>query len=171
MKLPQQTIKDEITMTQIVNNTESRKGKHLSYKERALIEYWFNIQQWSRREIAKELGKAPQTINQEIKDGTVQQKRIYNGQELDFEIYSAEAGQVKYDYARENCGRCPKWLDDQKFVDCADKMMLEYDFSPDSVVGRANLEGEIPKHLILQPQRSTIGLIKDSCRQSTWTYR
>ena len=45
------------------------KGKHLTIDNRRLIERWKN-ENMSNREIAGLLGKAPQTINNEVKRGT-----------------------------------------------------------------------------------------------------
>lgn len=42
------------------------EGKHLIIAERRLIERW-KAQEMSHRQIAQLLGKAPQTINNEIK--------------------------------------------------------------------------------------------------------
>ena len=48
------------------------KGKHLTIDSRRLIERW-KKEGKSNREIASLLGKAPQTIHNEIKRGTVLQ--------------------------------------------------------------------------------------------------
>ena len=48
------------------------KGKHLTIADRRLIERW-KQEDKSNREIAGLLGKAPQTINNEIKQGLVLQ--------------------------------------------------------------------------------------------------
>ena len=48
------------------------KAKHLTIHSRRLIERWKNEEK-SNREIASLLGKAPQTIHNEIKRGTVLQ--------------------------------------------------------------------------------------------------
>ncbi|HFI0977967.1 TPA: helix-turn-helix domain-containing protein, partial [Streptococcus suis] len=45
------------------------KGKHLTIDNRRLIERW-KLENKSNREIAGLLGKAPQTIHNEIKRGT-----------------------------------------------------------------------------------------------------
>lgn len=50
------------------------KGKHLTESERQLIERWKNKERLSNREIAYRLEKAPQTINNEVKRGTIQLK-------------------------------------------------------------------------------------------------
>ena len=49
------------------------KGKHLTIDNRRLIEKW-KIEGKSNREIADLLGKAPQTINNEINRGTTLQQ-------------------------------------------------------------------------------------------------
>ncbi len=62
------------------------KGKHLTIDNRRLIEKW-KIEGKSNHEIADLLGKAPQTINNEINRGTTLQqvrKGVYK------KVYSAE---------------------------------------------------------------------------------
>ncbi|ELU55122.1 hypothetical protein PCS8106_02135, partial [Streptococcus pneumoniae PCS8106] len=49
------------------------KGKHLTIDNRRLIERWKNENK-SNREIAGLLGKAPQTIHNEVKRGTTLQQ-------------------------------------------------------------------------------------------------
>ena len=49
------------------------KGKHLTKDNRRLIERWKN-ENMSNREIAELLGKAPQTINNEVNRGTTLQQ-------------------------------------------------------------------------------------------------
>lgn len=68
------------------------KGKHLTIGERRLIEQWKNENK-SNRQIAKLLGKAPQTIHNEIKRGTILQqvrKGLYK------KVYSADYAQTIY---------------------------------------------------------------------------
>ena len=50
-----------------------QKGKHLTMDNRRLIERWKN-ENMSNRKIAGLLGKAPQTINNEVKRGTTLQQ-------------------------------------------------------------------------------------------------
>lgn len=72
-------------MTQTENTTESRKGKHLNYQERLKIEAWKQLEKpLSNREIASKLGRVPQTIHTEIKDGYVRQirRQVQNGKKL-----------------------------------------------------------------------------------------
>ncbi|HFI0126335.1 TPA: IS30 family transposase, partial [Streptococcus suis] len=73
------------------------KGKHLTIDNRRLIERWKNENK-SNREIAGLLGKAPQTIHNEIKRGTTLQqvrKGIYK------KVYSADYAQTVYQSNRK----------------------------------------------------------------------
>ncbi|WP_028273280.1 helix-turn-helix domain-containing protein, partial [Atopococcus tabaci] len=72
-------------MTQTHLNTESRKGKHLSYAERCQIAV-LKKEKYSNRDIAQVLGRAPETINSEVRNGTVQQLRRQkqNGKTYDY---------------------------------------------------------------------------------------
>ena len=55
-----------------MQNNYTTEAKHLTIHSRRLIERWKNEGK-SNREIASLLGKAPQTIHNEIKHGTVLQ--------------------------------------------------------------------------------------------------
>ncbi|HFI0506207.1 TPA: IS30 family transposase [Streptococcus suis] len=73
------------------------KGKHLTIDNRRLIERW-KLENKSNREIAGLLGKAPQTIHNEIKRGTtIQQVRkgVYK------KVYSADYAQTVYQSNRK----------------------------------------------------------------------
>nr|WP_244871501.1 helix-turn-helix domain-containing protein [Orenia marismortui] len=50
-------------------NTKSRKGKHLKWEERKIIEHLYNIQNKSKTAIARELGRHRTTISREIERG------------------------------------------------------------------------------------------------------
>lgn len=58
----------------MMQDNYTSKGKHLKESERQLIERWKNKDKLSHREIAYRLGKSPQTINNEVKRGTIQLK-------------------------------------------------------------------------------------------------
>ncbi|NRG98691.1 IS30 family transposase [Streptococcus suis] len=73
------------------------KGKHLTIDNRRLIERW-KLENKSNREIAGLLGKAPQTIHNEIKRGTTLQqvrKGVYK------KVYSADYAQTVYQFNRK----------------------------------------------------------------------
>lgn len=91
-----------------MQNNYTSKGKHLTESERLLIERWHNKEKVSNREIAYRLGKAPQTIHNEIQRGTVQLK--YKTK------YSAKIAQESYKTLRTHSKRSTKLnaqLDDQ----------------------------------------------------------
>lgn len=56
-----------------MQNYYTPKGKHLTIDNRRLIERW-KSENMSNRKIAGLLGKAPQTINNEVKRGTTLQQ-------------------------------------------------------------------------------------------------
>ena len=80
-----------------MQNHYTPKGKHLTIDNRRLIERWKN-ENMSNREIAGLLGKAPQTINNEVKRGTTLQqvrKGLYK------KVYSADYAQTVYQTNRK----------------------------------------------------------------------
>lgn len=82
-------------MTQTENTTFLRKGKHLDYEERNKIEAWKQIDRpLSNRAIAKLLGRAPQTIHSEVKDGTVRQirRQVQNGKTTEMGFFAKVHG-------------------------------------------------------------------------------
>ena len=131
-------------MTQTKNNIDSRKGKHLSYAERCQIEV-LKKEGYSNRQISGVTERAPQTIHNEIKRGTVTQlkRQNQNGKVYDYydSVYSADAGQSHYDKERLNSGRRPKWADTDAFTNWADDKMIHEKWSPDVVIGFALNQG------------------------------
>ncbi|KXT73542.1 Mobile element protein [Streptococcus sp. DD10] len=82
-----------------MQNQYTTKGHHLTLKERQLIEKWKN-EVFSNRKIAGLLGKAPQTIHNEIKRGLVTQQ-VRKGKFE--EVYKADYAQIQYLKNRERC--------------------------------------------------------------------
>lgn len=128
-------------MTQNKNNTISGNGKHLSYAERSQMAI-LKQEDYSNRRIAKALKRAPQTIHNEIKRGTITQlkRQKQNGINYDYyrTVYDPDAGQAAYEKQRLSCGRRPKWAETTAFTDWADEKMLSEKWSPDVVVGFAS---------------------------------
>ena len=83
-----------------MQNNYTSKGKHLTESERQLIERWHNKEKLSNREIAYRLGKAPQTIHNEIQRGGVLLK--YKTK------YSAKVAQENYKTLRTHSKRSSK---------------------------------------------------------------
>ena len=80
-----------------MQNNYTTEAKHLTIHSRRLIERWKNEGK-SNREIASLLGKAPQTIHNEIKRGTVLQCL---GKGRFKKIYSADYAQMVYETNRK----------------------------------------------------------------------
>ncbi|MGO1356521.1 IS30 family transposase [Alkalibacterium gilvum] len=144
-------------MTHSNHTTSARKGKHLSYSERSQIAI-LKQENYSNRRIASVLERVPQTINNEVKRGTVTQlkRQKQKGKIYDYytTVYDADAGQVAYDKHRLNCGRRPKWADTDAFIEWADDKMLLDKWSPDVVTGFA-LEHELFDRTII-PSTTTL---------------
>jgi|SRR5690625_908313 len=132
-------------MTQLNDNTPERKHKHLSLEERAQIEILKRVGH-SNREIARRIGRAPQTVNNEVKRGTVLQKRKQVQNEKTYQytspVYFSYVGQRQYKANRIHSKRPPKWAHIPKFMDYADEKMLVDGWSPDVVIG--TLKKEFP---------------------------
>ncbi len=86
-----------------MHNNHNTKGKHITKNERFLIEKW-KKEGFSNRKIASLLGKAPQTINNEIKRGLVDLS--FSGGSIE---YSAQIAQQNYDTLRLAVGRTDTW--------------------------------------------------------------
>src|SRR5699024_12806029 len=99
-------------MTQLHHTTESIKGKHLTKEERAQIEI-LKLENYSNRDIAARLGRAPQTINNEIKHGTVRQirRQKQNGKTYDYEyhVYDPGYAQQRYETHTNHYSRLHRW--------------------------------------------------------------
>lgn len=145
-------------MTQLKDNTNSHTGKHLTYEERVKIEGYKELE-YSNRAIARILKRAPQTINNAVRRGTVRtikQRQVHNDKIYDYDqyTYAAEADHQIYLHNRQNSGRCPKWAIYDSFINWADGYMLDYDWSPDRVVVEAKKKETFPNTLI--PCTSTL---------------
>ncbi|WP_019134011.1 helix-turn-helix domain-containing protein [Kallipyga massiliensis] len=81
--------------------TEHRKGQLLSFEHQVLIQTRLK-DGWSPNRIAKEIGRALNTVRNKIKRGTV---ALYKGNLL---CYKATAGEAAYE---ENCKACCRHYD------------------------------------------------------------
>lgn len=108
------------------------KGKHLTIAERRFIEKWKDEGK-SNRQIALLLGKAPQTIHNEIKRGLVRQQ-VRKGK---FErLYSADAAQSRYESARKKSVRKCRLHKNTK-----EKILhyIQQRYSPEMIVNAKNV--------------------------------
>lgn len=77
-------------MDQVHSTTEHRKGEHISFEERVVIQTRLK-DGWTPNRIAGELGRAPKTVRNEIKRGTV---TLYRGNIF---RHKAKVGQTAYE--------------------------------------------------------------------------
>ncbi len=144
-------------MTQVNTTTKSHKGTHLTFAEMKQIEAYKKIN-LSNREIGRLLERNHQTINNNVKKGSVLQvsKQTQNGKAYFYEkeVYFADVNFNTYEKNRSNCGRRPKWVDGHEFIDWADKKMLQEKWSPDIVVHVAKEKDLFHESII--PSTSTL---------------
>ena len=114
--------------------TEHRKGQHLSFEHRVLIQIRLK-DGLNPNKIAKEIGCAPNTVRNEIKRGTVV---LYKGNIL---RYKATAGQATYEQNRQVCCRHYDFLEKVDFISFVEKKFFEDGWSLDACVGYALKEG------------------------------
>jgi len=111
--------------------TRNRKNKHLSVKERWQIEILF-CKKLSGRQIAKELGRSPSTINRELKRGLVSQ---INYELIERTTYFADHAQRDYKEKQENKGRPLKIGFDHELSKHIEYKILNDKYSPAAVIG------------------------------------
>lgn len=129
-------------MDQLNSTTQRQKGKHLSFKERVIIQTRLNDKH-SPNKIAAELGCSPNTARNEIKRGTVY---LYNGKVT---RYKAKAGQKAYEDNRANsCRRC-EYINKLEFIAHVENSFFELGISIDACVSEAMEKGNFPREQML----------------------
>ena len=112
----------------------SRKGKHLTFEERVVIQTRLE-DGWKPPKIAREIGCSPNTVRNEIRRGTVLR---YHGK---VKRYKAKQGQKVYEIHRSHCGRHFDFLSKTEFL-----AYVETEFqngqSLDSIWGRSLVTGK-----------------------------
>ena len=114
------------------NNTDSRKNKHLNFKERMIIELR-SLDGFSAYRIAKELKRPINTVLNELRRGTTTQ--IKQGQKI--ELYLADTGETIYKQRRKNSCRSFKRLECSAFIEHTIHKMKKDSWSPDACFGEA----------------------------------
>lgn len=114
------------------NTTNSRKHKHLNFEERMIIQLRLK-DGFSPYKISKELGRASNTIRNEIARGTVTQ--IQQGRKV--EVYIADTGATIYKKNRKYSSAKFKRLSCKAFISYVCKTMQENKWSVDACVGHA----------------------------------
>lgn len=119
-------------MCQEKYNKETRKGKHLTYKERQDIKYWKNNLNLSNIEIAKLLGKSERTIRRELKRGEIIK---WNDRKLNYlPTYNPDEAQRKYEWHKT--GKGPQMiLDvDKELSTHVEEQLIKFKKSPEVIV-------------------------------------
>jgi len=117
-------------MCQENNTTNSRKGKHLDYRERQSIERWWNRDKLKKVEIARLLDRYEKTIRNEIKRGLV--KNLTSEWE-EIWVYSADVAQAKYEYYLKAKGPKLKIDNDYELKEYIEKAIKEEKRSPEVI--------------------------------------
>lgn len=125
---------------QLNDTTSLSKGQHLTLSERIEIQTCKRLD-LSNRFIAKQLGRSHSTINDEIKRGTVVQKKLINGKTFFYQVYYAETGQIVYAKHREASKPKFKLFRVERFITYVKEKMRVDKWSPDVIVGRVIEEG------------------------------
>lgn len=126
------------------HNTESRKNKHLNFKERITIELRLK-DGFSAYRIAKELKRPINTILNEIRRGTTTQ--IKQGNYV--EMYLADTGEAIYRNNRQNSCCTFKYLGRIDFINYAVDKIKNHSWSPDACVGNALAKGKFDRSQIV----------------------
>src|SRR5699024_9265725 len=110
------------------------------------------LENYSNRDIAARVGRAPQTINNEIKRGTGRrirrQQQNEKTYEYEYHVYDPGYAHTRYETRRVYSGRRTKWSRSNTFVDWGDTQMLDHHWSPDAVIGAAKQRDVCPAELI-----------------------
>ena len=88
-------------MCQNNNIIKEKKFKQINYNERTQIERWYNIEQKSKSEIGRLLGRPEGSIRREIKRGLVD--NLTTDLKV-IKVYSADVAQQKCDYNKTGKG-------------------------------------------------------------------
>ncbi len=124
-------------MSHLNNNTESKKNKYLTERNRYDIETLLR-EHLRPTEIAKRLDKHVRTIEREIKRGKV---RLLNTDLSCREEYCADKGHLVYLQNSRNKGRELKIGKDHKLAKHIEDKIIKHKYSPDAVIGEIKVKG------------------------------
>lgn len=122
-----------------------RKNKHLSPIERGQIAA-LHSQGYTPYRIGKMLGRASNTIRNELRRGTTMMEDKGNYEKI---RYSPERGQMIYEKNRKRCKQEYKALKCRKFIEYVESKVLEEKRSLDSVYGRVLKQGYFKREEIV----------------------
>lgn len=122
--------------------TERRKGQHLTFEERVIIQTRMN-DGWNANRIAKEIGCSYNCIKKELARGTV---FLYNGK---VKRYKARVGQMTYELNRSKCVKKINIMNCLRFIRYVEQKFEEEHWSLDACVGKALESGEFTREEIV----------------------
>ena len=119
-----------------------KKGKHLSYEDRMLIQIRLK-DGYSLRAIARELTCSPTTISNEIKRGST---LLYNGTKR---RYKASRGQKVYEENRKASCHHYSYLDKKAFIELVEKKFFSTGWFLDVCAGNALIAGDFTRNQVV----------------------
>ena len=125
-------------MNQEQHTTKHKKGKHLTFLDRAIIQVRL-MDKWSPYRIAKEIGCSPNTVRNEIRRGTPE---LYWGTK---DPYDACIAQSVYEGHRINSHRTPSFHKARKFLKTVELRFKENHWSFDACVGYSKMNREFSR--------------------------
>ena len=123
-------------------NTERRKGQHLNFEERELIETRLK-DGWNLNQISHEIGCCYNAVKKEVKRGTV---LLYNGK---VERYKARAGQAVYEMNCQNSLKPYRLAACRRFIEYVERHVEEDGWSLDACFGKALESGEFSREEVV----------------------
>lgn len=115
-----------------------RKGKHLVYEDRQLIEHYYGKNNNERNlvsSLVELIGVSESTIRRELKRGEV---LLRDSQWREYKSYSAQIAQKDADFQSTGKGPNIKLLRDYALVNYIEKEIIENKMSPDAVIMNLN---------------------------------
>lgn len=127
-------------MSETHSTTKKRTFQHLTAYQRGEIQALLE-RKVPKTQIARQVGIARSTLYEELKRGTVEQRR---SDLTTYRKYFAETGQIVYEEHRKACRKPCKLDQAAEFLQHVEKAIREDKLSPDAICGRAKREGAFP---------------------------
>ena len=121
-------------MDQLKYSRKRKKGKHLTYEDRQLIEHYYKRRNDKRglvSSLVKLIASSESTIRRELKRGKVV---LRDPQWKEYESYSADIAQADADFQSSGKGPNVKLLRDHDLVNYIETEIIKNKMSPDAVI-------------------------------------
>lgn len=127
-------------MSDAKSTTKKRSFQHLTCYQRGQIQALME-QKVPKTQIARQVGISRSTLYEELKRGTVDQRR---SDLTTYRKYFAETGQIVYTQHRQACRKPYKLNQAHEFIQHVEQAILKEKLSPDAICGRAKLKKMFP---------------------------